>query len=73
MLRTSTKPYQFIFIENPHFCSYTGCGNGWVENPKLRMYVHKSITSRSVLFAKDMIFGKQKFDVKQLEDEQFYV
>ena len=37
------------------------------------MCVHKSINSRSVLFAKDMIIWKQKFDVKQFEDEQFYI
>ena len=37
------------------------------------MRAHKSIKSRSILFAKDMIFGKQKFDVTQLEDKQFYV
>ena len=30
------------------------------------------MNSRSLLVAKDMIFGKQKFDVKQLENEQFY-
>ena len=36
------------------------------------MRVHNSISSRSLLFAKDMIFWKQKFDVQQLEDEQFY-
>ena len=34
---------------------------------------HHFINSRSRLFAKDMIFGKQKFDVQQLEDKQFYV
>ena len=37
------------------------------------MRVHKSVNSRTLLFAKDMILGKQKFDIKQLEDEQFYV
>ena len=37
------------------------------------MRIHKSINSCSVLFVEDMIFGKQKFDVKQLEDGQFYV
>ena len=26
-----------------------------------------------VLFAKDMTFGKEKFDIKQLKDEQFNV
>ena len=31
-------------------------------------HFRKSINSRSLLFAKDMIFAKQKFDVKQLED-----
>ena len=31
------------------------------------------INSRSFLFAKDMIFGKQKIDVKQFEDEHIYV
>ena len=36
------------------------------------MRVHKSINSRSLLFAKDMILGKQKFDFRQLEDEQIY-
>ena len=30
---------------------------------------HNSINSRSFLFAKDMIFRKQKFDIKELEDE----
>ena len=34
---------------------------------------HQIISDSSFLFVKDMIFGKQKFDVKQLEDEQFYV
>ena len=29
------------------------------------------MNSRSLLFVKDMIFGKQKFDIKLLEDEQF--
>ena len=33
----------------------------------------KSINSGFLLIAKDMIFGKQKFDVEQLEDKQFYV
>ena len=28
--------------------------------------------SRSLQFAKDMIFGKQKFDFKQVQDEQIY-
>ena len=37
------------------------------------MHVHNSINSCSLLFAKDMIFEKQKFDVKRLEDEQFYI
>ena len=37
------------------------------------MHVQNSINSRSLLFAKDMIFGKQKLDIKQLEDEQFYI
>ena len=47
--------------------------SGRVGNLKLRAHVHKSINSLSLLFTKDMmIFGKQKFDVKQLEDEQFY-
>ena len=46
---------------------------GWVYNPKLRTRYHKSINSHFLLFAKDMIFGKQKFEVKQPEDEQFYV
>ena len=32
------------------------------------MRVHKS---HSLLFSKDMNFGKQKFDVKQVEDEKF--
>ena len=31
------------------------------------------LTSHSLLLAKAMIFCKQKFDVKQLEEEQFYV
>ena len=31
------------------------------------------MNSRSLLFAKDMIFGKQKFYVKQAEDEQIYI
>ena len=31
------------------------------------------MNSRSLLFAKDMIFGKEKFNVKQLEDEQLYI
>ena len=35
--------------------------------------VHNSINSCSLLFATDMIFGKQKFDIEQLEYEQFYV
>ena len=37
------------------------------------MRVHNSINIRSLLFVKDMAFWKQKFDVQQLEDEQFYV
>ena len=40
------------------------------NNNNKRTRVHKSINSRSLLFAKYMIFGKQKLDVKQLEDEQ---
>ena len=35
------------------------------------MRVNKSINNRSLLFAKDMILRKQKFDVQQLE--KFYV
>ena len=31
------------------------------------------MNSRSLLFAKDMIFGKEKFNVKQLEGEQLYI
>ena len=37
------------------------------------MRVHNSINSYSLLFPKGMILWKQKFDVKQLEDEQFDV
>ena len=37
------------------------------------MRIHNFINSRSLLFAKDMIFGKQKIDFKQLQAEQFYV
>ena len=48
-------------------------GTNWLFNTLLKTRVHNSIDSRSLLFAKDMIFWKQKFDVKQLEGEQFYV
>ena len=37
------------------------------------MRVHIFIKNRSLLLVKDMIFGKEKFDVKQLQDEQLYV
>ena len=40
----------------------------WVLNSKLRTHIHNSINSRSLLFAKYMIFWKQKFDVEQLEN-----
>ena len=68
--------------------SCTGCGTSKIYlclednrpsffrvslNLKLRTRVHKFINSRFLLFAKDMIFGKQKLDVKQFENEQFYV
>ena len=36
------------------------------------MRVHKSMNSCPLLFAKDMIFRKQIFDVKQIDDEQIY-
>ena len=38
-----------------------------------KMRVHNSINSRSLLFAKNIIFWKQRFDIKQLEDIEFYV
>ena len=41
---------------------------GWVENLELRTCVHKQ---RSLLLAKNMFFGKQKFNVKQLKLNKF--
>ena len=37
------------------------------------MHAHKFIKSRSLLFAKDMIFGKQKFDVLKINNFMFNV
>ena len=60
------KTFYFSKITGYHF-------PGWFQNPKLKRHVLSSINSHSLLFTKDMFFGKQKFDVKQLEDEQLYV
>ena len=45
----------------------------FVGNPHFSILYHKSINSCSLLFVKDMIFWKQKFELKQLENEPFYV
>ena len=58
------------FVRNLHF-SILLHRVQYLKN--LFMRIHKYINSHSLLFAKDMFFGKEKIDIKEREDEQFYV
>ena len=61
---------QELFADKIHFFKFISTsGKPWLD--RLKIFTVASINSRCLLLAKDMIFGKQTFDVKQLNINKF--